>query len=114
MESFLNIATLIVKIRLRITSYNVCYTKLLRATQTQFDFTGLVGGDHIVYVRDAQGCESEWNITFPESVFIDPHVFVEYGCDNNIPSNMVTVTVDDSVDQADLDYSLDGASYNFV
>jgi len=81
------------------------------ATQTQFDFTGLVGGDHIVYVRDAQGCESEWNITFPESVFIDPHVFVEYGCDNNIPSNMVTVTVDDSVDQADLDYSLDGAPY---
>ena len=41
-------------------------------TQTQFDFIGLGGGDHIVYVRDALGCESEWNITFPESVLINP------------------------------------------
>jgi len=81
-------------------------------TQTQFDFTGLIGGDHIVYVRDAQDCESEWNITFPESVFIDPQVTVEFGCVNNISSNTVTVTVDDSItNPADLDYSLDGGPF---
>lgn len=81
-------------------------------TQTQFDFIGLAGGDHVVYVRDALGCESEWNITFPESVLIDPQVEVEFGCVNNAPSNTVIVTVDASItDPSDLDYSLDGGPY---
>ncbi|MCL6295850.1 T9SS type B sorting domain-containing protein [Jejuia spongiicola] len=80
-------------------------------TQTQFDFTGLAGGDHVVYVRDAQGCESEWNITFPPSVLIDPMVEVDYGCTNNLSTNTVTVTVDASVNPSDLDYSLNGGAY---
>jgi gliding motility-associated-like protein len=81
-------------------------------TQTQFDFIGLGGGDHIVYVRDALGCESEWNITFPESVLINPVIEIDYACLNNAPSNTVTVTVDDSiVDLSDLDYALDGGAY---
>jgi gliding motility-associated-like protein len=81
-------------------------------TQTQFDFTGLSGGDHIVYVRDAQDCESEWNITFPESVKIDPVANVEYLCENNVQLNRVTVTVDPSItDPSDLDYSLNGGPY---
>lgn len=81
-------------------------------TQTQFDFTGLGGGDHTVYVRDSQGCMSEWNITFPESVRIDPVVEIVYNCDNNSLGNIVTVTVDDSIDNpADLDFSLNGGPY---
>ena len=81
-------------------------------TQTQFDFTNLIGGDHIVYVRDNFGCESEWNITFPESVLINPEVSVDYGCVNNVSGNTVTVTVDSSITNlADLDYSLDGGPY---
>lgn len=80
-------------------------------TQTQFDFTGLAGGDHVVYVRDAQGCESEWNITFPPSVLIDPMVVVDYGCTNNLSTNTVTVTVDAGVNPSDLDYSLNGGAY---
>ena len=79
--------------------------------QTEFDFTDLSGGDHIVYVRDAQGCESQWNITFPDSVRIDPEITIENVCDNNVQSNIITVTVDDSVNPADLDYSLDGGPY---
>ncbi len=81
-------------------------------TQTQFDFVGLAGGDHIVYVRDALGCETEWNITFPESVLINPQVEVDYGCTNNIATNTVTVTVDASITNlADLDYALNGGPY---
>lgn len=80
--------------------------------QTLFDFTGLGGGDHIVFVRDDQGCESEWNITFPESVIINPIATVEYVCVNNATSNIVTVTVDESItDSTDLDYSLNGGPY---
>jgi gliding motility-associated-like protein len=91
--------------------YNGTYTTGT-LTQTQFDFTGLGGGDHIVYVRDSEGCESEWNITFPESVRINPIVVVEYVCENNVTGNIVTVTVDDSItDPIDLDYSLNGGSY---
>ncbi|WP_250437313.1 T9SS type B sorting domain-containing protein [Hanstruepera flava] len=81
------------------------------SNQTQFDFTGLNGGDHTVFVRDSQGCESEWNITLPESVAINPTVVVEYNCLNNMPGNTVTVLVDDSLNPDDLDYSLNGGPY---
>ncbi|WP_299113651.1 T9SS type B sorting domain-containing protein [uncultured Winogradskyella sp.] len=82
------------------------------ANQTVFDFTNLEGGDHIVYVRDAEGCESEWNITFPEPVIINPEVDIEYICENNTQSNIVTVTIDESnTDLSQFDYSLDGGDY---
>ncbi|MDN3493597.1 T9SS type B sorting domain-containing protein [Winogradskyella bathintestinalis] len=82
------------------------------ATQTQFDFTDLVGGDHVVFVRDAEGCESEWNITFPESVSILPEILVENICENNIQGNAVTVSVDASIeDLTQLDYSLNGGPF---
>jgi gliding motility-associated-like protein len=81
-------------------------------TQTIFDFTNLSGGDHIVYVRDAAGCESEWNITFPKSVVINPTLEIENSCVDNALSNTVTVIVDENiVDINQLDYSLDGGPY---
>lgn len=82
------------------------------ATQTEFDFTNLEGGDHIVFVRDAEGCESEWNITFPESVSILPEIIIENICENNTQGNIVTVIVDESIeDLTQLDYSLNGGVY---
>ena len=82
------------------------------ATQTIFDFTDLGGGDHIVYIRDNLGCDTEWNITFPESVAINPELVVESTCENNIQGNIVTVMVNDSItDLSDLDYSLNGGAY---
>ena len=81
-------------------------------TQTVFEFTGLGGGDHSVFIRDAEGCESEWNITFPDSVIINPLIELEYVCENNASTNIVTVSVDESVtDLSQLDYSLDGGPY---
>ncbi|PJB17602.1 MAG: chromophore lyase [Flavobacteriaceae bacterium CG_4_9_14_3_um_filter_33_16] len=82
-------------------------------TQAQFDFTGLSGGDHVVYVIDNEGCESEWNITFPESVLINADVEIVY-CTNNTDSssNTVEVYVDDTtVNFADIDYALDGGAF---
>lgn len=82
------------------------------AGQTIFDFPGLTGGDHMVYIRDAEGCESEWNITFPESVLLDPQVRVEYCTDiSDATSNTVTITIDASVDPNEVDYSLDGVNF---
>ncbi|WP_348811958.1 T9SS type B sorting domain-containing protein [Flavobacterium maritimum] len=80
--------------------------------QTQFDFTGLAGGAHTVYVKDFNGCLYELIVDMPESVKIDPIATVDYGCVNNSASNSVTVTVDASItNPADVDYSLDGAPY---
>ena len=82
------------------------------ATQTQFDFTGLTGGLHTVYIIDANGCTYEWEVIMEESVKIDPIALVDYSCVNNAASNSVTVTVDASItNPADLDYSLDGGAY---
>ncbi len=82
------------------------------ATQTRFDFTGLSGGDHEVYVRDALGCESVWPIDFPDSVTLNPELAVEYGCTANISTNTVTVTIDASItDMAEVDYALNGGAY---
>ncbi|WP_136480940.1 T9SS type B sorting domain-containing protein [Cognatitamlana onchidii] len=81
-------------------------------TQTIFDFDNLNGGDHIVYVRDNEGCESEWNITFPESVLLAPQIQVEYGCVDNLSANTVTVSVDPSItDTSNIDYSLNNGPY---
>ncbi|GGH42991.1 chromophore lyase [Mangrovimonas yunxiaonensis] len=91
-------------------NYNGPYTTGA-ANQTQFDFTGLGGGDHTVFVRDAEGCESEWNITMPESVNMSPTLLVEYGCVNNISSNTVTVFIDESVDASQVEYALNGGTY---
>ena len=91
--------------------YNGTYTTGSLA-QTVFDFNGLSGGDHIVFVRDAEGCETEWNITFPDSVTFDPILEIEYLCENNSLSNTVTVTVDENItDISQLDYSLDGGPF---
>ena len=82
------------------------------ATQTVFDFTNLEGGDHIVYVRDAVGCETQWNITFPESVDFNPEIEIEYNCENNSQGNTVTVTLNDAnADLSEFDYSLNGGTY---
>ncbi len=77
-------------------------------TQTQFDFTGLGGGDHTVYIQDNLGCIFELKITLPESVKLSPIAYVDYGCTNDAPSNSVTVKIDASVLPADVDYALDG------
>ena len=80
-------------------------------TQTVFNFSGLSGGEHTVYIRDANGCTAEWIVTLDESVNLDPKATVAYGCDNNSPSNTVTVTVDASItNPADVDYALDGST----
>ncbi|MDT0558841.1 T9SS type B sorting domain-containing protein [Ichthyenterobacterium sp. W332] len=82
------------------------------ATQTVFDFTNLIGGDHSVFVRDAQGCESEWNITFPGPITINPTLDIEYLCENNSLINTVTVTVDESItDLSEVDYALNGGDF---
>ncbi len=78
-------------------------------TQTQFDFSGLSGNEQIVYIRDANGCESDISIMLGEPVTLNPVADVNYDCVNNSQVNSVTITVAAGNAPADLDYSLDGS-----
>ncbi|MBB1193065.1 hypothetical protein DNC80_05195, partial [Flavobacterium sp. SOK18b] len=78
-------------------------------TQTQFDFSGLSGNEQIVYIRDANGCESDFSVMLGEPVTLNPEADVNYDCVNNSQVNSVTITVAAGNVPADLDYSLDGS-----
>jgi len=76
-------------------------------------YTGLSGGKHEVYIKDARGCNtSAVEIDMPEPVILNPQFEISYECVNNASANMVTVTVDPSnTNPADIDYSLDGTAF---
>ena len=77
-------------------------------TGTNYDFTGLKGGEHSVYIKDAT-CISKVDVVMDRAVVLDPTVDINYDCVNNAQTNMVTVTVDKSnTDLTQIDYSLDG------
>lgn len=78
--------------------------------QTQFDFPGLSGSEHIVYVRDANNCTTEHTVILGEPVTLNPQATLNYDCVSNSASNSVTVTVDASNMPPDLDYALDGST----
>ncbi|WP_339919617.1 T9SS type B sorting domain-containing protein [uncultured Flavobacterium sp.] len=82
------------------------------ATQTEFDFTDLSGGNHFVFIRDANGCTTDWLVALPESINMTPIAVVQYDCVNNAAVNTVTISIDDSItDPADVDYALDGGDF---
>ncbi|MCC5654590.1 T9SS type B sorting domain-containing protein [Nostoc sp. XA013] len=79
----------------------------------QHTFTNLVGDTlYLIYVRDSNGC----NVNPPVEQYMDPAVevipavSVQPNCTNNVPGNIVTVTVNIEV-VSDVQYSLDGINY---
>ncbi len=82
------------------------------ANQTDFDFNGVSGGEHIVYIVDDLGCTTTWTVQLPESVTLNPLVNINYDCVNNVPVNEISVSVDASItNPADVDFALDGGIY---
>ncbi len=62
--------------------------------QTEFTFSGLSGGAHVVYIVDANGCENQVDVDFPITPNLNPSVEVVYDCNDNEPGNTVIVTVE--------------------
>jgi large repetitive protein len=82
------------------------------ATQTQFDFIGLTGGSHTVYVQDSHNCTLDWIVNLDESVKLNPSTIVNYDCVNNSQHNLVTVNLDSSISDFSLvQFALDGGAY---
>ncbi|WP_348798281.1 T9SS type B sorting domain-containing protein [Flavobacterium adhaerens] len=80
------------------------------ADPTQVDFTALSGGDHTVYIQDANTCTFELLVQLDPSVTLDPVASLNYDCVNDLPANKVTVTIDPSNNPADVVYSLDNST----
>ncbi|MBF4473140.1 T9SS type B sorting domain-containing protein, partial [Flavobacterium sp. HJJ] len=78
--------------------------------QGQLSFNKLSGGNHTVYIKDANTCTYPLVIPLNPSVTLDPSAAVSYDCVNDLPANKVIVTIDPSNKPADVVYSLDSNS----
>jgi large repetitive protein len=78
----------------------------------QLSFSGLEGGtDYFIFIRDANGCETMAYIFLDAPVEVIPAIeSVVYNCSNNVPGNIVTVSVN-TVAQGNVQYALDGGTY---
>jgi gliding motility-associated-like protein len=75
---------------------------------TQHTFSNLKGGTHNVFIKDVS-CVTLVEVAMDKPVILDPTAEISYDCVNNAQSNMVTITVDESITNlADVDYALDG------
>ncbi|WP_166638097.1 T9SS type B sorting domain-containing protein, partial [Flavobacterium chryseum] len=79
--------------------------------QSLFDIENISAGQHTVYVKDAQGCTTQLQVNLPAAVVINPIVAITRFCQGNTIGNAVTVTIDSSVNPADVDYALDEGIY---
>lgn len=85
-----------------------------------FSFTGLAGGQHIIYIKDANGCIiTLTSNSMPEPITLNPLAEETYACENNVPVVDLTVTVDASIStarKAQIVYTLllDGVSTGVV
>ena len=78
------------------------------------DFTLLEGGTHKVYVKDSNGCMIlPYDVILDLPVFLNPEVKVTYPCPEDEPSikNRILITVDPSINLADVTFSIDGSTF---
>jgi len=81
-------------------------------TGNRISFINLSEKLYTVYIKDALNCAIEIEVLLPKAIAINPVAHINYSCENDVPSNSVTIVVDPSViDLTDLDYSLDGTIY---
>ena len=75
--------------------------------QDQTFFGGLPAGDHVIFVRDAQDCETNIIVTVTPGVNLAAEVTPMYECTGNIPENRILVTLEDASVMNDVLYALD-------
>lgn len=75
--------------------------------QDRTQILNLAGGDYIVFIRDAQGCEENIVVTVDFGVNLSATVEPVYGCNGIVPSNYVNIVLEDTSIAADVLYGLD-------
>ncbi|MCK0161228.1 T9SS type B sorting domain-containing protein [Allomuricauda sp. F6463D] len=75
--------------------------------QDQFLFQNLTAGTHVVFVRDAQGCETNVIVEIEPGVNLAASVTPVYECTGIIPDNYLNIVMEDESIVEDLMYALD-------
>ncbi|AEM70362.1 conserved repeat domain protein [Allomuricauda ruestringensis DSM 13258] len=75
--------------------------------QDQVLFQDLPAGTHVVFVRDAQGCETNVIVEIDPGVNLAATVTPVYECTENIPDNYLDIVLEDESIAGDLMYALD-------
>jgi len=75
--------------------------------QNQTLFQNLAAGTHVVFVRDAQGCETNVFVEIEPGVNLAATVTPMYECTGNVPDNSLEIIFEDPTVSADVLYALD-------
>ncbi|MFD2100168.1 T9SS type B sorting domain-containing protein [Flagellimonas iocasae] len=70
-------------------------------------FQNLAAGTHVVFVRDAQGCETNVFVEIEPGVNLGAEVTPMYECTGNIPDNYLSIVFEDPTVEPDVMYALD-------
>ncbi|ALM49000.1 hypothetical protein AMR72_08925 [Flavobacterium psychrophilum] len=82
-------------------------------TGSTYLLEGLPAGTSTIYVKDENGCSLNPPIDneILQGVDLQPSAEVSVTCDNNTPANNVTITINSAVDTTNVEYSIDGTTY---
>ena len=75
--------------------------------QDQFDFNGLSSGTYVVFIRDAQGCETNVIVELGMGVNLNAAVEPVYVCTDILPENYINITFEDDSVLGSVMYALD-------
>ncbi|MEC7769964.1 MAG: T9SS type B sorting domain-containing protein [Bacteroidota bacterium] len=75
--------------------------------QDQFLFQNLTAGNHVVFIRDAQGCETNVIVEIEPGVNLAATVTPIYECTGFIPDNYLEIVLEDESIADELMYALD-------
>jgi gliding motility-associated-like protein len=78
----------------------------------QTSFTGLSAGTYVIFVRDAQGCETNVIVEVDSGVNLNASVTPIYECTGNVPDNRLEVILEDPSMSDQVMYALDSTDPN--
>ncbi|SNY94994.1 T9SS type B sorting domain-containing protein [Flagellimonas pacifica] len=78
--------------------------------QDQVLFQNLAAGTHVVFVRDAQGCETNVFVEINPGVNLAATVTPIYECDGNLPTNRLDIAFEDTTVISDVLYAIDSTN----
>ncbi|NER09938.1 gliding motility-associated C-terminal domain-containing protein [Muriicola jejuensis] len=75
--------------------------------QDQFFYSDLAAGTYVVFIRDANDCETNVIVEIEPGVNLNGVVVPVYECTGNIPGNYINITMDDPSVLGSIMYALD-------
>jgi len=70
-------------------------------------FSNLASGTYAILVRDAQGCETNIAVTIEAGVNLNAAITPSYGCEDNGPTNAISLILEDPSVAPEVMYALD-------